>query len=178
MAKVTYASLKLKTNTETVEIKYNDTDITVLQYLPFSDKYSLIMSAVQSAFENGIYNPLKLDMFFHLYLVYLYTNISFTDKQREDEAKLYDTLKSTGLMDEIIKVIPESEYTTLYTYLEEVTKYQTKYNRSVVSLVQSLINDLPTQAQAAMDIVNSFDKEKFQNVIEFAQAANGGRAIK
>jgi hypothetical protein len=178
MAKVTYASLKLKANTDIVEIKYNDANITVLQYLPFEDKYSLIMSAVKNALENGIYNPLKLDMFFHLYLVYLYTNISFTDKQREDEAKLYDTLKSTGLMDEVIKAIPESEYTTLYTYLEEVTKYQAKYNRSVVSLVQSLINDLPAQAQAAMDIVNTFDKEKYQNVIDFAKAANGGRAIK
>ena len=58
-----------------------------------------------------------------------------------------------------------------------MVEVKTKYNRSVVSLVQSLIHDLPSQAQAAMDIVNNFDKDKFQEVVNFAKAANGGREI-
>ena len=27
------------------------------------------------------------------------------------------------------------------------------------------------------DIINNFDKEKYQNVLDFAKAANGGREI-
>ena len=75
------------------------------------------------------------------------------------------------------KVKRKKREETLFNLLEEMVKVKTKYNRSIVSLVQSLINDLPSQAQAAMDIVNSFDKEKFQEVINFAKAANGGREI-
>lgn len=177
MAKVSYTNLKLKTNTEVKTFNFNNNDIEVLQYLPFEDKFSLVMITLQNAYEDGLYNPLKLDMYFHLFLVYMYTNISFTDKQRENELKLYDTLKSTGLLDLILEQIPEYEYTTLFEYLDELVATKTEFNKSIVSLVQSLIKDLPAQAQAAMDIVNNFDKEKFQEVINFAKAANGGRDI-
>lgn len=177
MAKVSYASLKLKTKTDVKTFDYEGNTIEVLQYLPFEDKYSLIMIALQNALEEGIYNPLRLDMYFHLFLVYSYTNITFTDKQRENEFKLYDTLKSNGILDNVLSNIPESEYSTLFDLLNEMVEVKTKYNRSIVSLVQSLIHDLPSQAQAAMDIVNNFDKDKFQEVINFAKAANGGREI-
>lgn len=177
MEKITYASLKLKTKTDVQSFDFEGNKIEVLQYLPFEDKYSLIMITLQNAYEEGIYNPLKLDMYFHLYLVYLYSNITFTNKQKENELKLYDTLKSNGILDKILENIPESEYTTLFEYLDEVVKTKTKFNRSVVSLIGNLINDLPTQAKAAMDIVNNFDQEKFQSVIDFAKAANGGRDI-
>ena len=90
MAKVSYASLKLKTNTEVTTVDFNDTKIEILKYLPVSDKYDLIMATLSKAAEDVLYNPLKVDMYFHLHLVYMYTNISFTDKQREDELKLYD----------------------------------------------------------------------------------------
>lgn len=177
MEKITYASLKLKTKTDVQSFDFEGNKIEVLQYLPFEDKYSLVMITLQNAYEEGTYNPLKLDMYFHLYLVYLYSNITFTNKQKENELKLYDTLKSNGLLDAVLSHIPESEYTTLFEYLDEIVVTKTKFNRSVVSLIGTLINDLPSQAQAAMDIVNNFDKEKFQNVIEFAKAANGGRDI-
>ena len=84
MAKVSYASLKLKTNTEIKEIKWEDKVIEVAQYLPINDKYDLIMVTLQKAKEDILYNPVKLDMYFHLHLVYMYTNLSFTDKQKED----------------------------------------------------------------------------------------------
>ena len=132
---------------------------------------------MQNSEEGGTYNPVKVDMFFHLYTIYIYTNISFTEKQKENPNKLYDSLKSSGLMDEVLKMIPEEEYKMLYDYLEELITIKTKRNRSVVSLIESVISDLPKQAEAAMNIVNNFDKNKFQEVINFAQAANGGRPI-
>lgn len=178
MAKVTYASLKLKTNTDVISFDYNGNSIEVLQYLPIENKYDLVTVTAQNSLENGVYNPVKLDMFFHLYLVYMYSNITFTEKQRENETKLYDTLKSTGLMDEILKNIPEVEYNALLQHLEEYVKVMGKYNKTVVSLFKSLINDLPAQAEAAAKIVENFNPEKFKEVIDFAKAANGGRDIK
>lgn len=178
MAKISYASLKLKTDETVKTFKYKENEIEVLQYLPIEDKMSFLSIVLQQSLENGIYNPIKLDMYFHLYLVFMYTNLSFTDKQRLDEEKIYDHLKSSGILDQVLENIPSNEYNTLLTFEEELVKTYTEYNCSIVSLVQSLIHDLPAQAEAANQIVENFDKNKFKEVIEFAKEANGGRDIK
>ena len=49
MAKVTYASLKLKPNTEVKTVKFGDAEIEVKQYLSIEDKYDIIMSTVNNA---------------------------------------------------------------------------------------------------------------------------------
>lgn len=177
MSKITYTNLKLKLNTENTELQYNDQTIEVLHYLPIEDKISLINIVLQNSLVDNVYNPMLMDMYFHLYLIYLYTNINLTDKQKEDEFKVYNNFKSNGLMDKIIEAIPEEEYNMLYEYLIEFSEKKMEAMRSAVGLIQSIINDLPAQAQAAADIVNSFDKEKYQNVLDFAKAANGGRDI-
>lgn len=177
MEKVSYANLKLKIDTTAKSFDYNGVSIEVLQYLPIADKYDLVMITLQKALEDNIYNPVKIDMYFHLYLVYLYTNLNITEKQKEDEMKLYDNLSSNGLISKVLELIPETEYNTLYGYIEEIKKDMAKYKRSASALFQSVITDLPKSAEAAMEIVNTFDKEKYAEVIEFAKAANGGRNI-
>lgn len=116
-------------------------------------------------------------MYFHLHIVYMYTNLTFTDKQREDEMKLYDLLQSSGLLNKIIENMNEEEYEDLWNKIEEYMSDELKYTTTAAAVIKSVITDLPTQAQAAMDIVNSFDKDKFQEVVDFAKAANGGREI-
>lgn len=177
MEKVSYANLKLKVDTTTKTFDYNNYKIEVLQYLPIADKYDLIMITLQKALEDNIYNPVKIDMYFHLNLIYLYTNLNITDKQKEDEMKLYDNLASNGLLSSILELIPESEYNTIYNYIEEIKKDTIKFKHSASALLQSIITDLPRQAEAAMEIVDSFDKDKYKEVVEFARAANGGRNI-
>jgi hypothetical protein len=177
MAKTTYASLKLKVNTQPKKITFQDHEIEVLQYLPIEDKYDLVMITLQNCYEEGIYNPIKRDMYFHLYLVYMYSDINFTDKQKEDVSKLYDTLESNGLLDAVIAEIPESEYNLLFSYLQEMIDEKSYYNTSASALVKSFITDLPRKAQEAVEALNQFDPSKFQAVQEFAKAANGNREI-
>ena len=177
MAQVTYSSLKLKTKEEIKEIDFNGSKIEVKQYLPISDKIDLIDITLQKAKEENLHNPLKVDMFFHLNLVYLYTNIKFTDKQREEEDKLYDTLLSTGLIDAVIAAMPENEYKYLLDMANEKVDKELQYSTTAAALVASVIKDLPKQAAAMQEIVDSFDASKYQNVLNFAKAANGGRNI-
>ena len=108
--KVSYANMKLKVNTSVKTFDFCGQKIEVLQYLPAQDKYDLLMVTLQKSLENGVYNEFKLNLYFELNLVYMYTNISFTEKQREDEFKLYDTLKSNGFYEQFFKVINEDEY--------------------------------------------------------------------
>ena len=173
MAKVSYANLKLKVNTDIKKIE--GTEIEVLQYLPIEEKYSFINIVLQQSKVDGIYNPMLLDMFFHLYLVYLYTNLSFTDKQKEDEFKIYDSLKSNGLLDKILEVIPDDEYNELYSFMEEEIEVKQRYDLSISGLISKVINELPANAEAAMKIVENFDPEKFSNVLEFAKSINNGQ---
>ena len=177
MAKVTFASLKLKVNTDVKTFNWEDKEIEVNQYLPISDKNDLIAIAMQKSKMNNIYNPVLVDMYFHLHIIYMYTNLTFTDKQREDEMKLYDLLQSSGLLNKVIENMNEEEYEDLWNKIEEYMVDDFKYTTTAAGLIQSIITDLPVQAQAAMDIVNQFDQEKFAAVKNFAQAANGGRAI-
>lgn len=177
MAKTTYASMKLKVDTQTKEIDFNGSKIEVLQYLPIDEKYALINITLQKAKEGAIYNPLKKDMFFHLHLVYMYTDLVFTDKQREDESKLYDTLVSNGVLDKIIEVIPENEFNMLYSYLNDQEQEILKFKNTVGGALSEIINNLPIQAEEMQKIVDNFDPQKFQNVLSFAKAANGGRDI-
>jgi hypothetical protein len=175
--KVSYANMKLKVNNEVKTFDFNGTEIEVLSYLPIEDKFDLVMITLQESLVNNIYNSIQLEMHFNLNLAYMYTNISFTDKQKEDEAKLYDTLKTNGFFDKLVETIDDDEYAELLGYIEEEIEKSMRYNTSAAAIIRSLVDDLPTQAQAAMDIVNNFDKDKFQEVVAFAQAANGGRPI-
>lgn len=175
MAKVTYSSLKLKLNTETNKIE--GTDIEVLKYLPIEDKVSLINIVLQNAKEGSIYNPVKLDAYFHLYLVMMYSNISFTEKQKEDPIKLYDILKSTGLMDKIILAMEEEEYNYLLECLNQQEEDIYHYQNSLAGIVSNAIDQIPVRAEQLSEIVENFDPEKFKNVFDFAKAANGGRPL-
>ena len=175
---VSYANMKLKVDTSTNIVDLgNGTSVEVLKYLPVEEKYNLIEITLQKAYENGIYNPVKLDMCFALNLVYLYSNISFTDKQREDEIKLYDTLESNGIIDKIIDAIDDDEYNNIYTMLIETEEKYTNYRKTLAGALNDFSEALVQNADKLKDIVNNFDKEKFQNVVNFAKAANGGNPI-
>lgn len=177
MAKITYSSLKLKAKEEIKEIDFEGNKIEVKQYLPITDKIDLIDITLQKSKEERLYNPIKVNMYFHLHLIYLYTNISFTEKQREDEEKLYDVLDSNGLIDAVVAAIPENEYTDLLNKTAEKIDNELKYNTTTAALVSKIIDELPMNAQAMADAVNNFDPTKYQAVLDFAKAANGGRDI-
>jgi hypothetical protein len=172
--------MKLKLNNEYKTLSLSDDmdDIKVSQYLPIKDKYDLVMVTLQNSKEDAIYNPIKLEYFFHLYLVYMYTDISFTEKQKEDPEKIYDVLVSNGIMDKIVELIPDSEYTYLKDVIETTAKDMEDYNSRAGGAIRSLINDLPEQANTFVEIMENFNPEQFQNVIDFATVANGGRDIK
>ena len=177
MTKVTYSSLKLKTKEEVKEIDFNGNKIEINQYLSIGDKIDLIDITLQKAREERIYNPIKVDMYFHLHLIYLYTNLTFTEKQREDEYKLYDVLESNGLIDAVMAAIPEKEYNELLKLTNDRLDLEMKYSTTLAGIIMQIIESFPEAAQRAADIMKDFDPSKYQAVLDFAKAANGGRPI-
>lgn len=171
MANVSFNNLKLSTNKEVKIAEFNNTKIEVLQYLPVEDKNDLIQITMQKSFMDGYFNEILLDAYFHLNIIYLYTNLNITEKQREDELKLYDKIYSSGLLEVILEQLPEDEYKYLFNMLQEQTKDFLTYKNSAAAVVQSFIQDLPANAAAAADIVNNWDTDKFQSVQDMVQLA-------
>lgn len=174
MAKVSFTNLKLKVNSEvnTFQFGENKTKIEVLKYLPIEDKNDLIHIALQNAEEDGIYNDILLEMYFNLYIIYFYTNINFTDKQKEDPAKLYDQMQSNGLITSVIEAMDNDEYANLLTSLEVIRDANLTYKNTAGAVLQTIIQDLPRNAAAAAEIVNNWNPENFKEVQRLAQLAN------
>jgi hypothetical protein len=178
MAILNYSDLGLNKSKEIRIFKWGDKDIEVVKYLPIDSKYDIIMITLQEAYEEGIYNPIKLDIFYHLNLVYMYTNIVFSDEDRADELALYDALLSSGFLEEFLKHISIRDYAEMQDEIEKIAEMKMKYNVSAASVMKKFVDDLPVNAEAAQQIMDSFDKDKYQAVVDFAQAANGGRPVK
>lgn len=178
MNKLAYTSLKLKIKEDVVECPLQEDKILeIKKYVPIEDKIDLVEMVLIKSKENGIYNPLKVEIYLQLGLVYIYSNITFTDKQREDESKLYDILMSNEIIDKVIANIPEKDYIDLIEKIDERINAEMTYKVSAAAILNSFITDLPKQLDAMKDVVNNFDGSKYKAVVDFAKAANGGREI-
>jgi len=142
MAKVSFTKLGLKQNQEVVEIHHNDQVIEVLQYLPIDQKLEIIEHVInKSANENNFADPTKVKMFIVLELVDYYTNINFTDKQKESPQKLFDLLAGSGLANKIVNAIPSCEYQQLNEDLWETIDSVYKYRNSVMGILDIISQD-------------------------------------
>ena len=101
----------------------------------------------------------------------------FTSEEKESPDIIYDCIKSSGLLDVVIDNIPEEEYNELFSYLTTMVEEKKELSKTLSGAISKLINELPEKAQEAKNIIDTFDQEKFENVVNFAAAANGNRPI-
>ena len=73
--------------------------------------------------------------------MYAYTNLSFTEKQKEDAAKLYDLVVSNGVYSAIIREIPTSEIRQLVDGVKECAAAIYTYRNSVLGLLETVSQD-------------------------------------
>ena len=142
MAKISFTKLGLKLNQDINNVEYNGQNIEVKQYLPVNKKLELISNVINlSADDNNFANPLKVDIFTTLEIIFNYTDITFTEKQKEDPAKLYDILVSTGLAEKIIDAIPEEEYCEVIYGVKESIDAFYNYRNSIFGILDTISTD-------------------------------------
>ena len=142
MAKISFTKLGLKKNEEVGILHINEQDIEVKQYLPINEKLELISSVINSAAdENNFSNPVKENVFLTLEILYHYTNINFTDKQKEDPVKLYDLVVSSGLVNKVTDLIPEEELDEVINGVAQSVKAIYTYKNSVLGILESISQD-------------------------------------
>ena len=142
MTKVILTKLGLKVNQNIKNIEFNEQIIEVKQYLPINEKLELISSVINSAAdENNFSNPVKENLFLTLEILYHYTNINFTDKQKEDSVKLYDLVVSSGLVNKVTDLIPEEELDEVINGVAQSVKAIYAYRNSVLGILESISQD-------------------------------------
>lgn len=166
MAKIAFGKLDLRKNQEVVELQVDDDVVVeVKQYLPINDKLELVSSIVNTAVEDGnIVNYGQLDVLFAINIVKAYTNISFTEKQLEDVAKLYDLLVSSGFYETVKNIIPKSETEYIYNLIYKTASDIIAYRNSAVGIMEALSQDyknLEFDAEALQKKINDPESLSF-----------------
>lgn len=142
MAKIGFTKLGLKPNNEIINIEFNTQNIEVKQYLPVEEKLELITNVLELSHDsNNFSNPVKVSVYTTLEIIEKYTNVNFTEKQKENPTKLYDLLVGNGFSAAVIKAIPESEYNEILTGIKQTIKSVYKYQNSVLGILDTISQD-------------------------------------
>lgn len=143
MAKVAFTKLGLKRKDEVKTVNINNNVIEVKQYLPINDKLALISRVINLSHDssNNFANPVQVEVIGTIEIIAAYTNLSFTEKQKEDYAKLYDLLEENGITKDLISAIPEDEYAFLVDGINESIEAVYKYQNSVLGILDSVAQD-------------------------------------
>lgn len=145
MAKIAFSKLGLTKDKldEFQTVEFNEQTVEVKQYLPIAEKAELISRVLNNSVDDdaGYYNNLKLDMWLALEIVYAYSNINFTEKQKSDPMKLYDLLSSNKLLNLIIGLVPESEFYYLTKVTHELATAIYTYRNSALGILDSIGRD-------------------------------------
>ena len=168
-------NLKVKDDIKIVEIA--GVKVGVKQYLPAEDKNAILEIAMQQADQGTILNTYNLDSLFHLYLVLKYTDINFSDEDKEDMLALFDILESNGIIDAVVRVIPEDEYNTLRDNLMEMVEHYLTYRNSARALVEQFSSFAPEAAEKIMEMSQNTNVEKLEQIIKLADATGANNKI-
>lgn len=146
MAKVPFSKLQAGIKNDIVNYTYRnkngeDIEFTIKTYLPFEKKLQLISNVInQSIDDNGFYNPMRVQLFMSLEIIYTYTNLSFTEKMKEDPFKLYDILINNNLYQNIIEIIKD-EYSIICQNTYDTIDNIYKYKNSVMGILDTVKSD-------------------------------------
>ena len=141
--KIGLTKLGLKKNTNLIPLEWGDQIIQIKEYLPIEDKIGVIERIVnQSLDDNNFANPARIMINTVLEIMFAYTNINFTDKQKEDRLGLYDLLFSSGLWKLVENKLAEiGELTIIQITVREVIDEIYKYKNSALGILQAVSED-------------------------------------
>ena len=161
---------KLKVNKGLKVIKVMGDEISVKQYLPAAEKNSILELCIQKADSGTILNTFALDVTFHTYIVIKYTDIIFSEEEKEDIFGLYDNLESNGIIDAVINAIPENEYSDLRKNLIDMVEDYKTYRNSARALVEQFTFFAPEAAEQVKNIAQNIDPDQVERIVKIADA--------
>ena len=141
--KIGLTKLGLKKNINLISLEWGDQIIQIKEYLPIEDKISVIERIVnQSLDDNNFANPARIMINTTLEIMFAYTNINFTEKQKEDRLGLYDLLVSSGLWEQVEDRLAEiGELKIINKTVNDVIDEVYRYKTSALGILQTISED-------------------------------------
>ena len=146
MAKVPFSKIETKLyvykkeliycNSKNEEIVYE-----VKTYLPFKEKLEVVSNIINySIDENNFYNPMRVKLYTALEVIYAYTNLSFTEKMKEDPFKIYDIVINSGIFEKVIETIGD-EWKAIQEDVNSTIKNIYDYKNSAMGIMEMITTD-------------------------------------
>lgn len=166
MAKVTLSKILDKKEIETKTITIKDQEVIVQQYLPIEKKVELLTEVGAAAIGNKWINPMLMDSMFITKVIEYYTNISFSEKQKQDHGKTFDKLIMNGIVDAVLAAVPNAELQILTKWLERMAESITKYNNSALGIMENLANNYDETKFDVEDLAKTLDAPQFKEIVK------------
>lgn len=166
MAKLSFTKLNAKVNTSITETYFNDQLIEIKQYLPISKKIELVNNIINDCIDNSpnYYNSGIVEIKQIFAIIEYYTNLVFTDKQKEEFEKTYDILVSSGLARTIILKIEDSELNTIEELLKKGLENIYNFNNSMAGILK-MANDSSDAIDKLKDLFQHTDFNLLKDVM-------------
>ena len=162
MAKIPFSKLNIKNTTIIpTNVQFGEIDIEVLPRLTTDDRVKFmeeIIANVQS--ENAFINEISLTVWFDLCVLFYYTNLTFTDKQKSDHGKLYDMCIASGLLSIVKSKIGPDELNFMHTLVNEQIEKIYNYRNSAYGILDAMKNDYDNLNLDATEIQKKLGDEK------------------
>jgi hypothetical protein len=151
-------------------------------YIPFVQKKALIKSIVNACIveEDGITKiDYAMKQFVTEYSILLYyTNLDLADI--ENQVAVYDELKESMILDNIIESINKNEYLSIINAIDAELKQKVQIENSVGRLItkgiDKIVSTIPDSKEIgkllnkAKRTVNNFNEDKYKNIKSIAES--------
>ncbi len=157
MAKVSFTKLGLKKNTNVITLSWNDQTIEIKEYLPIEEKANIIERIINQRIDDKNFaSPCRIELYTTLEIIFAYTNINFTDKQKENVQELYDLLIGNGLWQAIVQELQKfTDYNYIITNVQATINEVYKYKNSILGILDAVNQDY---SNLNLDVTNIQDK--------------------
>ena len=167
MAKVAFGKLGLTKNNEVKTFEFNGQIIEIKQYLSLDEKTQMFERIVSNSIDdNGYYNVTKINFWIDLEIIFSYTNINFTDKQKEDLFKLYDLIKGNGLLTMVKNNMCAEELAEIINTVWKTVKNVYQYSNSALGIMRAITTDYSTLDMEAAEISNKISNAENLDLIK------------
>lgn len=163
-----FSEIKSK-EAEVIEVPFQDGVIKIKTYLPIEAKEDLVSVTLQKAYEaSGIYNPLKVEKYYNVNVLYAYTDLIFTEEERANPQDIYDICEQNGVFDLVFANIPAVESRVLQDSLVETERKLNRLNTSAAGAFNLLLNSFSVEELKKK--LKDFNVNDYEEVVNFANA--------
>lgn len=153
MEKIPFSQLNLSLKDDVKIVNINGIDVAVKQYIPAEEQLEICANVLSySADNNNFASSTKIEVFFALELLYHFTNLEFTEAEKDDPAALFDILESNNVFNMIISAIPNDMYELLFDAVGLTIENYYEYKNSALGIFERISTDYKDLNFEAEDI--------------------------